>query len=1083
MKKTIITVLHSVITLLLGIWLLPTSVLAQGGSLVKANSSPGKMKLNQRFYSNGDMISATLKFGVIAPMYQQFVVFVSPKTGDAEGLQLRNVSATELETTGNLKILIGGTPAKNDGSLTVQAGEVITAYYYLKDLKDSKPGNATNKNAPDMICEFAFIRGSENNTSGFLINKKFALDPNESSVNAATVLVEGQVPIQIARNQVIVYSNNANQVKDFLETYKGKILGTQGGAAVNPNVKVSALPNNATTPGQGAAAATLVEVDVSSQNLADLGQLRSFLGYKQKVYSSDEAALKLVQLCALANLEGFAVSLNPRMQYHGDISKENKEWEKFFANPPGTGESIPGSFTDSRTNITKAWNYMAIWDRDNTPVRMAIVDMGFAPDNDFRNASTMIQCEASPLTGIRCAPGAALGPPTVGASLVGGRVWHGTGVHARAAGVLNNGYGTAGTGGQVAVPMIIKMSGAEAYAFSIGGAIRTAVDNGADVINVSGGFPCRALTALGDFSYCDPGVRGAICAVLFPIVQAGAVIACSALGWIPFAGPFLVGACIATATSAYITACIAQFALGNPGEVINSAVQFAKSRGVPVVVSAGNFIDPASLPAELRPFANLDERRMTVEEWEIVPAGLPDVVCVGAANPSSPYANNQVFGARVDVWAPEDGVYMAPGDGNRPAGPANPAALQPTFGGTSAAAPFVAGLIANAMAINPQLKRGTSTRTGSIVSELRTMLSTTSWRTTELPSDPLGRRRNLINPIAFLKAASFAPGSPVPAFSEPAYGNDWNLSDADDVTPTVLALTSSSSGPSASGSIIHIPGSGGAPAITDVDRYRINILSTYRPVSGGEVITVKLRTPLGSTFGNLVIRGASGTTFTLTRTERVGANEEEKTFQGPAIRTGGMVAEFSVEGNTVIDDNIYNVRIGNAPAPVIETIVNATLTNITRELCPSTLERGDREFGGGPLININARLEITADGSGLDVIINYRAEETGGDRTTATGSFRERVFNAPAGNRIVRVDAATATSQVLNFRGAGAGAEFGICNEGVVQTPPVTGGLINRIVVVGDSGGNDVAAGAECRCDTKIKSVIFNPVRVITVPR
>jgi Subtilase family len=1056
------------------------SAFSQGPSLVKANTSPGKMKLNKRFYSAGDMVSATLKFGVIAPMYQQFVVFVSPKTGDAEGLQLRNVSATELETTGNLKILIGGSPAKNDGILNAEAGEVITAYYYLKDMKNAKPVNANNKKEADMICEFAFIRGTENNTAGFVINKKFALDPNEASVNAATVLVEGQMPVQIARNQVIVYTNDAKQVKDFLEIYKGKVLGIQGGAIANPNSQVNALPNKAARPGQGAPAATLVEVDASSLSLGDLGQLRNFLGYKQKVYSSDEAALNLVQLCALANLEGFTVSLNPRMQYHGDIGKENKEWEKFFANPPGTGETLPGSFTDTRTNIPKVWNYMAIWDRDNTPVRLAIVDMGFAPDNDFRNAATMIQCEASPLTGIRCAPGSALGPPTVGASLVGGRVWHGTGVHARAAGVLNNGYGTAGTGGQVAVPMIIKMSGAEAYAFSIGGAIRTAVDNGADLINVSGGFPCRALTALGDFSYCDPGVRGAICAVLFPVVQAGAVIACSALGWIPFAGPFLVGGCIAIATSAYITACIAQFALGNPGEVINSAVQFAKSRGVPVVVSAGNFISPESIPAELRPFANLDQRRMTVEEWEIVPAGLPDVICVGAANPASPYANNQVFGARVDVWAPEDGVYMAPGDGNRPAGPTNLAALQPSFGGTSAAAPFVAGLIANAMAINPQLKGSTSSRTGAIVSELRTLLATTAWRSAELPTDPLGRRRNLINPIAFLKAVSFAPGSPIPNFSATVYGDNWNIESTestDDVTPNVINYTRD--GATRNGSIIHIPGSSGAANITDVDRYRINILSTYRPATG-EMMQVKLRTPTGSRFGNLTVRG---TGLVLIRTDIVGANEEEKIFQGSAVRAGSTV-EFSVEGATPDQDNIYSLRIGNAIALPVTSDITVNLTDIATELCPTTLARGDREFGGGPLINVTARLERTADESGLDVIITYRAEETGGDFTTATGEFRQRVFNAAAGIRIIAISPSTSSSRVEDFRGGGAGFEFpGSCNEGVVQDAPVTGGLIRIITVVGDSGGNDVSAGGGCRCDTKIKSIKFNPVTITTTPR
>jgi hypothetical protein len=415
---------------------------------------------------------------------------------------------------------------------------------------------------------------------------------------------------------------------------------------------------------------------------------------------------------------------------------------------------------------------MAIWDRDVVPVRIGIIDYGFEPTNDYRNAGTMVQCEASAI-GVRCAAGAALGVP-LGGFWDGHPMWHGNAVQGRSGGILNNNFGTAGTGGQVAVPMIIKMAGFESYAFNIGGAIRTAVFSGANVINLSGGFPCRALTSLGDFSYCDPGTRGAICAALFPIVATGAIIACSALAWIPFATEI----CLTVSISAYITACTAQFALGNPGSIMSDAIQFAKSRGVAVVVSAGNVITAASLgsvPAELRPFINLDPNRMTVEDWEVVPAALPDVICVGAANPSSPYTNSQVFGRRVDVWAPEDGDYMAPEFADRPAGPSNPIQFKRDFNGTSAAAPFITGLVADAMALNPQFNRFTSTSVGSIVSNIRNLLSTSAWSTSALPTDPTGRRRNLVNPIAFLKAVSFAPGSPIPTFSTAVYGDNWKI--------------------------------------------------------------------------------------------------------------------------------------------------------------------------------------------------------------------------------------------------------------------------------------------------------------------
>ncbi len=1088
-KKQIQTWLLSVVVIMLTV-----NSNAQNPVLTKATSSHAQLKLNKRFYNSGDVLSASMKFGVIAPMYDQYVVFVSPKTGDAEVLKLRAITTTEFTTEGTLKILIGLNKASKDGVLSTEAGEVIVAYYYNKDLsKDPKQVKQTKTNQPDIISEFAFVREKENTNTGFLINKKYALSQNEAADNAATLLVEGQMPVQIARNQLIFYSNNAQQWKDFVEYSKCKLIATIAGNDVKNtgNNKPGITNNNVVTAGPtiaGNAGATyLVEVPVADQNLNDLGQLRQFLGYKQKLICSDEETMKMIQFCAMANLDGFAVSLNPRLQFN---SEETATTLKYFSNP-GDTENLPVSFSQPLTDIRKVWNYMAIWDRDNVPVNVAILDMGFHTNPDFRNASTMRECVADALS-VRCSPGAAQGLPTVGNSLFGGRSWHGNGVVSRISGVLNNNFGTAGTGGQVAVPMLIKMAGIETYAFNIGGAIRSAVNNGANVINISAGFPCRALTSIGDFTYCDPGVRGAICAALFPIVQSGAVLACSALGFIPFATEI----CLSVASSTYISACVAAIAIGNPGDVIASAVQFAKSRGVPVVASAGNIISPASLgaiPAELRNFVNLDINRMTVEDWDIVPAGLDDVICVGASHPSAsvadvgtpnfppfiPFGNNQVFGARVDVWAPEDGRYFAPASTSSLPSPGTPDVLQGEFGGTSASAPFITGLIADAMALNPQFNRNTSSNVGNIAPELRRLLTSTAWPSgrSGLPAD--SRRRNLVNPIGFLKAVAFAPGSPIPNFSTSVYGDNWNVEtteNSDDVTPTVIAY--SSSGATRTGSIISIPGSGGAAAITDIDRYRINVLSTYRPVAG-EMISVKLRTPTGSRFGNLTI---NGTGLSLVRTNVLGANEEEKIYQGPAV-SAGMTLDFVVQGATPNQDNIYLLSIGNAVAPRSESVVTATLTDITTELCPTTLERGDREFGGGPLINITARLERTADESGIDVIINYRAEETGGDRTTATGEFRQRVFNAAAGTRIVAISPSMSSSSVVNFRGAGAGAEFGICNEGVVQQAPVTGGLIRRIVVVGDTGGNDVSAGGGCRCDTKIKSINFNPISITTLPR
>lgn len=1023
-----------------------------------APAGQAEIRLDKKFYNAGDFISATVSKNSKMPVYHPFVVFVSPKTGDAEGLKLQEISDRKLATSGQLRIQSGGEVNKNDGILNVQPGEVITAYYYIKPM-DKKDAN--NPNYADVAADFAFVRGKEQFASKLLVNKAYALHPNEAADNAATVLVEGQIPLQIARNQVIFYSNSGAQWKEFLEFSKAKHLATWS------------LGSNT-----GEGNAYLVEVPLNELKLSDLGQLREFMGLKERVFSSDENALKLALFCAVANLSGFQVSLNPRMMAMGESGAAAAA---LWANPPGLGESVPGSFTDRFTNVVKAWNFMSIWDRDNARIRVGIIDYGFHTNSDYRDASTMTECEAS-IGGVRCGRGTAQGPPTV-TSFFGDRgMWHGNAVQARSCGVLNNNFGSAGTGGQVGVPMIIKMTGVETYAFNVGGAIRTAVDNGAHVINISGGFPCRALTGLGDFSYCDPGTRGAICAALFPIVQAGSVIACSALGWIPFAGPALVAGCLAVTSTTYISACVGQFALGNPGQAMSQAVQYAKTRGVPVVASAGNMLSASSIPEPLRPFVNLDPRRMTVEEWEIVPAGLPDVVCVGASNPDSPYANAQVFGARVDVWAPQDGHFMAPGDRTRIGGPGNPDVLELSFGGTSSAAPFITGLIANAMAVNPQLNRTSSSRITSIVDDIRTLLRTTAWPASALPADPNGRRRNLINPIELLKAAAASNGSTLPIIPAAVYGDLWNLDtdeNTNDTAPSVLEYRSS--GVTRSGAIIHIPGTGGAAALTDVDRFRINIPASYRPAAG-EIITLQLRTPRGSSFGNLIARG---TGFTLVGTTPFGANEEIKRYNGPAVRPGSTF-DFNIEGVSATQDNIYQVAVGNVvmppPAP---TAISVTLNDIVDELCPETLERGDAELGGGPLMNISIELEVAPDRSGLDAVIQFRAEETGADRSTISGNFRRRVYTAPAGNRILSIDALFRRSSVDGFRGRSAGFEVDIfgCNEGVVEELPVSGNLVRRLVAVGDSGSKDFTPGAGCRCDSKIKSIQFNQVRIVMEPQ
>jgi Membrane dipeptidase (Peptidase family M19) len=157
-------------------------------------------------------------------------------------------------------------------------------------------------------------------------------------------------------------------------------------------------------------------------------------------------------------------------------------------------------------------------------------------------------------------------------------------------------------------------------------------------------------------------------------------------------------------------------------------------------------------------------------------------------------------------------------------------------------------------------------------------------------------------------------------------------------------------------------------------------------------------------------------------------------------------------------------------------------------LCPTTLVSGDREFGGhGPAIVCNARLAITTDKQGIELLLDYSAKETDNGDTHVTGRWSKRVYNAPGGSKISGINLTDMTARAF-FTSAGAGAEFGSCNEGIVYnsqsgTIRITGTLIKSIIMVGDTGGPDVSADPNnCRCDVNIKQITFNPVKVTLEP-
>jgi len=871
-----------------------------------------RVVLDKAFYDVGDTMKARVTFAS-DPGDARLGVLVVARTGDVELIAVKRVGAGVYETeVSNARLVRTGgvAPKPHDGKLEVKDGETVQAILVSS-------GKAKIEAGADFVGDTAIVGTNAAGLPKITIAQKGMTAKEAAAAKSARpfglLVARGSAPIEIAHRELVFVPHGPYTIQALLDYTGGKVK-----ADIPP-------PPAQNVPG---APTYLVELPAGRGRVDRLADMRAVFSEKGDIIAAQPATLAAYAAVLELRMRGFHVSANTKLASHSISSTEmaGTSLTNAMQMTNASGAACPaGDPSTCPINVPALWAHMALWDLDAKTIPVAFIDEGFATANpDFRHpagGAPFVECDFESVPE-RCASGAANTPPTVGASFVGARVWHATGSISVAGGILNNNWipgvggtvtrddgsttpaprgGVAGTGGQVLVPMMYRF-GMASYAFDIGRGIRRAVDDGAAAINIPAGYPCNIpLSVVGDFEVCNPAARSAACAGLVGTLEGAAATACAAMtavGGIPIVGaillPGLVAACTAATASATAVApaCVALDALGDTRGPMEDGVRYATAHGVPIIASMGNNIGQG-LPAEIQSFVDLSHA--DGNSLHMIPATIPGVIAIGAARVSGgTWANSELGGASIAVWAPEDSNYLSPPVGSTtvPTGAAGFTLLS-THAGTSATSSYVTGIVAAMQAASSQLDRRTPglLNVAGIPARIRSILTSTS--------TTMGSGSSAIMMVNPFKAVLTAWGGPIPRF-------DQNLDFDDDGSDDRVEGARAVSG-TMKGTLVTILGSAdGAPPVVDKDFYKMTLngagASLFVPV-----VTLTFPSSFRSSNGQLVVAEPSGVRFRETGRVPIGTDGTVAvTFTGPPSAAGSTQA-FQVIGNTPFDDNVYEL--------------------------------------------------------------------------------------------------------------------------------------------------------------------------------
>jgi hypothetical protein len=490
----------------------------------------------------------------------------------------------------------------------------------------------------------------------------YRVDPSLTQAGDELAGLDGGPPRQIgsmvspsgekddfALNEVTLVVQNDAQLAAFLAKYDGKVLRTGQSLAIEGLSPPDYVP---TSNGL-----YLIEVDLSRSSLDDFRANMGRAAFKGEYVFSSDAAARLVALLARER----ETPVGPNVVLRGGATKEHPKADGSYLNaetwPWMTEDDNPSTPAEDglSVGVYRAWDYLTYKNirsgagaGEYVPTYVAIIDGGFALDESTglpRNGNTdffyygtkpiqvdMVDRDAT-------AGGANRTLCTDGVECP----WHGQAAFGTLGALPRNQFGSAGTGGPVVVPVLIKVDftwyGFVQGMYTLANAIRASAVLGA-------GAHRADVVSISIYSTCAN-----VCNVTEGV------------------------------------------GLEDYEDYMQRTVLTATSLGAVVVAAAGN-----------------DGRDLDSQGFDWIPCELDAVICVGAVDRTGGPKDYSNHGSNVDIWAPTD--ILSTTDPDQVAadtnttcnGPANDACDElKRFGGTSASAPFAAGVIALMYALDKNL--------------------------------------------------------------------------------------------------------------------------------------------------------------------------------------------------------------------------------------------------------------------------------------------------------------------------------------------------------------------------------------------